>query len=241
MAQEIKIVPDGKALNVFVAEEFKRCAESAISANGRFSVALSGGSTPRPIYELIAEQYQALPWNKIHIFFGDERHVPPDHPDSNFRMANQALLSKVDLPAGNIHRIRAELDADVAAQEYENELRDFFHLTSPEWPRFDLILLGLGDNGHTASLFPGTPALQEKSRLVIASWVEELKTFRITFTYPVINHGAEDLFMVSGQGKAKILKEVLQPSGTESYPAQGVQPENGRLLWVADQAAAQLL
>jgi 6-phosphogluconolactonase len=241
MAAEIKIVPDSVALNAFAAEEFKRSAEAALSAHGQFSVALSGGNTPRAIYSLLAEQYQSLPWNKIHIFFGDERHVPPDHPDSNFRMANEALLSKVNIPAQNIHRVHAELDAAVAAREYENELGNFFHLSGSDWPRFDLILLGLGEDGHTASLFPGNPSLKENSRRVIASWVEKFKSFRITVTLPVLNHGAEIIFLVSGENKAEILKDVLHPAGAKDYPAQRVHPENGRLLWLADQDAAKLL
>jgi 6-phosphogluconolactonase len=181
-----------------------------------------------------------LPWDRIQIFFGDERHVPPDHPDSNFRMATESLLSKVPIPEKNVHRIHAELDAEAAAAEYDQELRDFFHLSDEDWPRFDLILLGIGEDGHTASLFPGSKALTESSRRAVANWVEKFKTFRITLTFPVLNQAAEVVFLVSGAGKARILNEVLQP-GAQKYPVQSVQPEDGRLLWLVDQDAASLL
>jgi 6-phosphogluconolactonase len=155
-------------------------------------------------------------------------------------MASESLLSRVPIPEKNIHRIRAELDAEVAAQEYEQEVRKDFQLKDGEWPRFDLVLLGLGDDGHTASLFPASEALTEKSKLVTANWVEKLHTFRITLTLPVLNHAAEVVFLVSGANKAQVLSEVLRP-GAKEYPAQLVQPENGRLLWLLDQDAARLL
>jgi len=242
MGTEIKIVPDSPALNRVAAAEFQTAAESAIAERDWFSVALSGGNTPRSLYSLLAQEYKtALPWNKIHISFGDERYVPPDHPDSNYRMANEALFSHVPIPAGNIHRVRTELDPESAAKEYESELRTQFGLKNNDLPRFDLVLLGLGDDGHTASLFPGSAALQETSRLVVANWVEKFQTFRITLTFPVLNHAAEVLFLVSGKGKAQILKEVLGPTGATEFPSQRVRPENGRLLWLADQEAARLL
>ncbi len=242
MAVEIKIMPGVAALNRVAAAEFKSAAESAIADRGAFRVALSGGNTPRSVYALLAQEYKtALDWGKIHIFFGDERHVPPDHPDSNFRMANETLLSQVLIPPGNIHRIRAELDPESAASDYEAQLRAEFKLKGGELPRFDLVLLGLGDDGHTASLFPGTAALRESARLVIANQVARLNTFRITLTYPVLNNAAEDLFMVSGKGKAEIAASVLRKSGAPEFPAQRVQPANGRLLWLLDQDAAALL
>jgi 6-phosphogluconolactonase len=242
MATEIKIVPDDAALNRVAAAEFQNAAESAIAERGWFSVALSGGNTPRSFYSLLAQEYKtALPWNKIHVFFGDERYVPFDHPDSNYRMANEALFSQTPIPAGNIHRVRTELDPESAAREYESELRAQFGLKNNDLPRFDLVLLGLGDDGHTASLFPGSAALQEISRLVVANWVEKFKTFRITLTFPVLSHAAEVLFLVSGAGKAQILKEVLSSPGAVEFPSQRVRPENGRLLWLADQDAARLL
>lgn len=242
MTPEIKVLPDSAALNLAAAQEFQTSAEQAIAQHGRFSVALSGGNTPRSVYSLLAQQYKAsLPWDKIHIFFGDERLVPPDHPDSNYRMANEALLSHVPIPQENVHRIRAELDPEAAAKDYENQLRSFFQLANNAWPRFDLIMLGLGEDGHTASLFPGSSALGENSRLAAPTWVEKKKTFRITLTYPVLNHAAEVEFLVSGSGKAQILRDVLNQSGSAAFPAQRIKPENGRLVWLLDQDAASLL
>jgi len=240
MPVEVKIVPDNATLARVAAQEFHRLAEAGIKERGRFSVALSGGNTPRAVYSLLADEHKELPWDRIHVFFGDERHVPPDHPDSNFRMASESLLSKAPIPGENIHRIRAEQAPEAAAKDYDEQLAEFFHLIDHDWPRFDLIFLGLGDDGHTASLFPGSSALSDVSSRVAANWVEKLKTFRITLTFPVLNHAAQVIFLVSGESKAQILSAVLSP-GDSKYPAQGVQPENGRLLWLADQAAGRLL
>jgi 6-phosphogluconolactonase len=241
-AAELKVVPDVAALNAAAVQEFCASVEAAVAVRGRFSVALSGGNTPRGVYSLLAEQHKnTLPWDKCFIFFGDERHVPPDHPDSNYRMARDALLSKIPIPEQNVFRVGAELPADLAADQYESELRAFFRLTGGAWPRFDLILLGIGDDGHTASLFPGTAALKEQSRLVVANWVEKFQSYRITFTSPVLNHAAEAVFLVSGKSKSQILRDIFDPTKRGSYPAQAVQPENGRLLWIADRDAASLL
>lgn len=240
MGVEVKILPDNAALTQTAAQEFHKVAESAVQERGRFSVALSGGNTPRAIYSLLASEHKELPWDRIHVFFGDERHVPPDHPDSNFRMASESLLSKVPIPEKNVHRIHAELDAEAAAAEYDQQLVNFFHLSNHDWPRFDLIFLGIGEDGHTASLFPGSQALAEMSHRVMANWVEKFKTFRITLTFPVLNHAAEVVFLVSGADKAQALNQVLRP-GAKKYPAQCVQPENGRLLWLVDQDAGSLL
>jgi len=240
MGFEIKIAPDAVTLAHEAAQEFHRLAEAAVQQQGRFAVALSGGNTPRSVYSLLAGEPKQLPWERIHIFFGDERHVPPDHPDSNFRMASESLLSKVPIPEKNIHRIHAELDAEAAAAEYDQDLRDFFGLVNQGWPRFDLIFLGIGEDGHTASLFPGSKALSEESRRVTANWAEKFKTFRITLTFPVLNHAAEVVFLVSGASKAQILSEILRP-GAQKYPAQSVQPQNGRLLWLVDEDAGSLL
>lgn len=240
MGVEVKIVPDNATLARVAAQEFHRLAEAAVQERGRFSVALSGGNTPRAVYSLLASEHKQLPWDSIHIFFGDERHVPPDHPDSNFRMASESLLSKVPIPEKNIHRIHAERDAEAAATEYEQQLSSFFHLTNHDWPRFDLIFLGIGEDGHTASLFPESKALTEASRRVAANWVEKFKAFRITLTFPVLNHAAEVVFLVSGASKAQVLSQVLRP-GARKFPAQSVQPENGRLLWLVDQDAGNLL
>jgi 6-phosphogluconolactonase len=240
MGFEIKIVSDDVTLARVAADEFHRSAEAAVQQQGRFAVALSGGNTPRAVYSLLSSEHQQLPWDRIHIFFGDERHVPPDHPDSNFRMARESLISKVPIPQENVHPIHAELDAETAAAEYEQELANFFHLDNQDWPRFDLIFLGIGEDGHTASLFPGSKALSESFRRVAANWVEKFKAFRITLTFPVLNHAAEVVFLVSGASKAQILSEILRP-GPRLYPAQSVQPENGRLLWLVDEGAGSLL
>jgi len=239
---EINVVPDSDALYRAAADEFVRCAQEAISQRGRFSVALSGGNTPRGVHSFLAANAKAsLPWNQIYIFFGDERHVPPDDPESNYRMANETLLSRVPIPAANVFRVPTELDAEVAARQYEDQLRAFFRLSPGAWPRFDLIFLGLGDDGHTASLFPESAALNEATRLVVANWVDKLHSYRLTFTYPVLNHAAEIAFLVSGQSKSHILPDVLKPRGDARYPAQRVRPLDGRLLWILDRGAVQLL
>jgi 6-phosphogluconolactonase len=239
---ELEIVPDVAALNAAAAAEFCRCAEAAIAARGRFCVALSGGNTPRSVYALLAEEKKdSLPWAKVYIFFGDERCVPPDHPDSNYRMARESLLSKVPIPPENVLRVHAELPAETAAEQYDRDLRTFFRVADGAWPDFDLILLGIGDDGHTASLFPGTAALKEQSRQVVANWVEKFHTYRITLTYPVLNHAEEVLFLGAGKSKAQILRDLFDPAKMGAYPAQAVRPKDGRLLWLADQDAASLL
>jgi 6-phosphogluconolactonase len=225
------------------ADEVIRAVQEAVRQRGCFTIALSGGSTPKGLYTLIAANASSLPWDKMFFFFGDERHVPPDHPDSNFRMANEALLSKVPVPVSNIFRIPAELpDAAAAADAYEKMLRDFFSLKPGKFPHFDVILLGLGPDGHTASLFPETAALLERSRLVVANWVEKLNSFRITLTLPVLNAGRFDAFLVSGTDKASVLHEVLEGKGPdEKYPSRMVNPEDGRLIWFVDRGAASEL
>lgn len=224
------------------AEEFVRLGRNAIGAQGRFTVALSGGSTPKSLYALLAEQYGNFSWNRTFLFFGDERHVPPDHPDSNYRMVKESLLTKIQIPAENVFRVKAENpDGSAAALEYENQMRQFFAPQPAEFPRFDLILLGLGPDGHTASLFPGSEGLQEKSRWVIANWVEKFKTHRITFTFPVLNNAAEALFIVAGPDKAGMLQQVLEGKSTPPYPAQQVAPKDGKVLWMLDEGAAASL
>ena len=223
------------------AEEVLRTATDAVSQRGRCTIALSGGSTPRNLYTLIAANASpSLPWDKIFFFWGDERHVPPDDPDSNYRMARESLLSKVPIPSANIFPIPAgNPDASTAAEAYEQALRKFFALAADDFPRFDLILLGLGPDGHTASLFPETAALQEQSRLVLANWVEKLKTFRITLTLPVLNAARAVAFLVSGTDKAAVLREVLEGNAPgEKYPSKLVRPSDGKLIWFVDRAAA---
>jgi 6-phosphogluconolactonase len=224
------------------AGEVVRVAEEAVRERGRFTWVLSGGSTPRDLYTLLASPAyrDRLPWNAIHVFWGDERHVPPDDADSNFRMAREAMLDAVPLPPQNIHRIRAEEpDAEVAAKAYETELREFFHLAPGELPRFDLVMLGLGKDAHTASLFPGGEAVHERERLVVAPWVEAQNTFRITLTPPVLNAARLVAFLTAGDDKAEPLHAVLEGArDPERYPAQIVV---GNRLWLVDRAAARLL
>jgi len=242
---EIKIVEDITQLNREAANEFLRSAQASIVSRGRFCVALAGGSTPGGVYSLLAEDQsnpeKRLPWEKVFVFFGDERHVPPDDPESNYRMAKESLLSKIPIPQQNVFRVASELDANTAASQYEQQLLNFFRVAREEWPQFDLIMLGMGPDGHTASLFPGSPALEETHRKVVANWVEKFQSFRITFTFPVLNHAAEVMFLVSGEGKAEVLKQVLRNPAKDVYPCQKVQPEAGRLLWIVDRAAAKLL
>jgi 6-phosphogluconolactonase len=237
--QELAGIDD---LSRAAASEFIRQARRAVEAEGLFSVALSGGSTPRSLYSLLANDSSlriVVPWQKTHFFWGDERHVPPDHPDSNYRMANEAMLSKVPVPSGNIHRIRAEYpSARQAAEEYEETLKSFFRLKAGEFPRFDLILLGIGPDGHIASLFPGTEALHERKRLVVANWVGKFHAHRITMTLPVLNQAAFVLFLVSGEEKEAAFRKVIErEEGEALLPSQLVRPTHGRLLWLVDRVA----
>ena len=240
----VRMVDDLAALARAAAEEFAHAAEEAVRARGRFTVALSGGSTPRSLHRLLATDYRdRIDWRAVHVFWGDERHVPPDHPESNFRMARETLLDAVPVPPENIYRIPAENpDAARAAMDYEETLCAAFGLSRGELPRFDLLVMGIGEDGHTASLFPGSDALHERERLVIAPWVEKLGTFRITLTPPVLNHGANVLFLVSGEEKAEAVRTALEGErDPDRCPAQIVRPESGSLLWLVDRAAASRL
>ena len=239
---ELKVFDDLDELASAAAEEITKSAEEAIAARGRFTIALSGGDTPKPVYRLLAQEPR-IDWDRVHVFWGDDRHVPPNHPESNFGMAMDTLLSKVSIPLDNVHRMRTEKrDAERAAEEYAWTLRSAFGLDEGEWPRFDLVLMGIGEDGHTASLFPGSEAVRERSRLVIAPWVSSLGTFRITLTAPVFNRAALALFLVSGEKKAEALRAVLEGDfQPDRFPAQVVRPEEGRLLWLVDRAAARCL
>ena len=240
---EIRVLTTPQELFAAAAEAIAQLAMEAVAERGRFTLALSGGSTPKSLYTLLATNARtSLPWDRMFFFWGDERHVPPNHPDSNYRMVNEAMLSKVPVPVENVFRIKAEnRDAASAAQEYEQTLRKFFQQESGI-PNFDLILLGMGPDGHTASLFPGTAALQERSRLVVANWVEKLKTNRLTFTLPVLNAARCVIFLVSGIDKAAVLKTVLEDDVPgEQYPAKLVRPSAGKLIWMLDRAAASAL
>ncbi len=242
--REIRKLTTPQDLFHAAAEEFIRAASEAVEKRGRFAVALAGGSTPKSLYALLAANASSsLPWSQMFFFFGDERHVPPDHPDSNYRMANESLFSKAPIPQGNVFRMPTENpDADAVAAAYEQTLRNFFSAKPGEFPSFDLILLGMGPDGHTASLFPETAALEERSRLVVANWVEKLKTSRITLTLPVLNAARCVAFLVSGADKAPALHQVLEGDGPgEKYPSKLVQPERGKLIWFVDRAAASEL
>ena len=235
----VQVFDDAEAVARGAAERFVELGQAAIDARGCFSVGLAGGSTPKRTYELLAsEAYrEQLNWSKVHIFFGDERCVPPDHSESNYRMANEALISRVFIPPPNVHRINGLGDAVANASLYEDELRTFFNPAS--WPRFDLVLLGMGDDGHTASLFPGTKALVEPRAWVVANWVEKFGAFRITLTAPAINHAANIAFLVTGATKAERLLEVLRGAlDPEKLPSQLIQPLDGSLFWLVDKAAA---
>jgi len=241
---EVRRVTAPQDLFQAAAEEVIHSATEAVAQRGRFSIALSGGSTPRNLYTLIAANAStSLPWTKIFFFWGDERHVPPTDPESNFRMAEETLLSKVPVPASNIFRVPTEnSDATAVAEAYEQTLQKFFAPPPGKFPRFDLILLGMGPDGHTASLFPETAALQEKSRFVVANWVEKLKTSRITLTLPVLNASRRVAFLVSGADKASVLREVLEGNAPgEKYPSKLVRPSDGKLIWFVDRAAASEL
>ncbi len=240
--RSIEVLPTAADLFHAAAEEYVRVARTAIGAQGRFAVALSGGSTPKALYSLLATNYADFIWNRVFLFFGDERHVPPTDPESNYRMVNESLLTKIAIPAENVFRVHSENpDATAAAADYEAQIRRFFELKPNEFPRFDLILLGVGPDGHTASLFPDSPALDEPSRLVVANWVAKFNTHRITFTFPVLNRAAEVLFLASGPDKAEMLHQVLEGKSNPPLPSQTVQPSDGKLLWMLDEAAAAKL
>ena len=241
--REIQIVENGEAVSRAAAELMVSLVVKRLKSKKSFAVALSGGSTPKNMFALLAndaELRNRMLWDKVHFFWSDERHVPPDHTDSNYRMANEAMLSKVPVPPGNIHRIRAENpDAGKVAEEYEQELRRFFKLGTEQLPPFDCVFLGMGSDGHTASLFPGTKALHEGKRLVVSNWVDKFQSYRITLTTPVLNNADLVIFLVSGEEKAEPLRGVLEgQKQPELYPSQLIEPTHGKLLWLVDRAAA---
>ncbi len=246
MDREIRILADGAAIAKRAAQEFVQSAGEAVRAKGSFNVALAGGSTPKALYGLLVNDpplRSQVPWDKMHLFFGDERHVAPDHPDSNYRMASEMMISKAPLKPEQVTRIKGEYPhADQAALEYEKALRDYFKLKAGEYPRFDLVLAGMGNEGHTLSLFPGTKALHADGRIVVRNWIGKLYTERITLTAPATSNAARIIFMVTGADKALALKAVLEgPYEPEQLPAQLVQPKNGKLLWLVDSAAGSML
>jgi 6-phosphogluconolactonase len=238
----LQVFADASEVARAAALRFIEIARESIAARGRFSVALAGGSTPKRIYELLAsdELSNQLDWSHVHIFFGDERCVPPDDAESNYRMANESLLARVALPEQNVHRMRGEGDAVANARLYEDELRGYFD--GEDWPQFDLVMLGMGDDGHTASLFPGTRALDVHAAWVTANWVEKFNAFRVTLTVPAINHARHVMFIITGASKAERLQEVLYGAREpQRLPSQLIQPHEGGLAWFLDEAAAKLL
>jgi 6-phosphogluconolactonase len=259
--RDLRILTNLDAIARRVAQEFVQAATAAVSEKGSFSVALSGGSTPKALYSLLANDAglrAQLPWDKMYFYFGDERSVGPDHADSNFRMANETMLSKVPIKPEQVFRVKGEYkDTEKAAQEYDEALRSSFKMSNGkigegktaggkiaegQFPRFDLVLLGMGNEGHTASLFPGTKALYETKRIAVRNWVGKLYTDRITLTAPAINNAARVIFMVTGADKALALKGVLEgPYEPEQLPAQMIQQSNGQLLWLVDTTAGGML
>ncbi len=242
----VRVFTDRGVMDRAAAEEFALRAEEAVGARGIFTVVLSGGSTPRGLYALLAEDpafRERILWDKCHFFFSDERHVPPDDSRSNYRMVRLVLLSRIPAPPANVHRVATEApEARVAADRYERDLAEFFRLPPGRPPRFDLVLLGMGADGHTASLFPGSEALRERKRLVSAPYVEQLKAHRVTLTPVVLNRAAALVFLVAGEEKAEALRQVVEgPFEPDRLPAQAIRPESGTLLWLVDGPAARLL
>jgi 6-phosphogluconolactonase len=239
---EITVFPDKELFIAGAAEFMVARAVEAITARGRWTVALAGGSTPKPIYQRLAEAgyAQRVDWQRVHVFFGDERCVSPDDPRSNYRMARETLLDYVPLLPENVHRMCGEDDPALAALAYEQEIQRLFRTLTP--PALDLICLGMGDNGHTASLFPGTASLRERERLVVPQYVEVMQTWRVTMTAPLLNAARHVAFFVDGAGKAEMLRRMLHgPYNPDVLPAQMIHPTGGQLHWLVDAAAAAQL
>jgi 6-phosphogluconolactonase len=247
----VRVLADLEALSRAAAEEFARTAADAVRRRGFFRVALAGGTTPRRLYALLADRaapWRArIPWSATHVFFGDERLVPPDHPDSNYRMARRALFARVPIPPRQIHRVRGETRRPAAAaRELERALRACFRLRSGAVPRFDLVILGMGADGHVASLFPGDPALGERRRLAAVAdsgrGAAAPERARVTLTLPVLNRAARLMVLVSGASKAGALRRALAPGrASPDPPARLLRPGRGRVTWLVDRAAARLL
>ncbi len=237
----ITVLPDLEAVSSRAAEIFLDSSRNCINARGRFAVALSGGSTPRRLYSLLGSgRYRdEIDWKHVHLFWADERCVPGDHQESNFKAAFDLFLSKVPVPPGNIHRIKGEKGAGAAAGEYESDLRKFF--SAPASPSFDLIILGVGEDGHTASLFPGSPSLAEVSKLAVPVFKESPGINRVTLTFPVLNSASQVLFLVSGRAKGPVVHDILETGNAEHYPAGLVLPERGGATWLLDSEAAEAL
>jgi 6-phosphogluconolactonase len=244
-APELVVLPDLAQAAAAAAERFARRCVRVVADRGECAIALAGGDTPRALYARLAFEplRSRIPWSQVRVFWGDERGVPPQDPRSNFRMAQEALLSRLPIPDHRIHRMPAErADAEAAAEEYAAVLREHLPAAADGWPQLDLVLLGLGEDGHTASLFPGAPVLRETRRLVVAYPVPHLGMSRMTLTLPVLNHAAEVMFLVSGAQKAQALWAVLEgPRDPDRVPAQGIRPVAGAVVWIVDAAAASRL
>ena len=243
---EYIVEPDNAALARRTAQHFVEIAEQAVAKRGRARIAISGGSTPKVAFQLLADPAQPwlkrMPWDKLELYWVDERTVPPDHPESNYRMTREAMLDRVPLKPEQVHRMEGELEPEVAASRYESLLRNTFRLEGAETPRFDLIGLGMGDDGHTASIFPHTEAIHEMGRLVTANQVPQKDTWRITLTWPVINQGSSVFFLIGGKNKAELVKEVFTgPREPERLPSQLIWPASGILTLILDKDAAALL
>ncbi|MBI5410499.1 MAG: 6-phosphogluconolactonase [Nitrospirae bacterium] len=245
-APELRVLNDSKELAGEAAELFVWLGKQVIEQGGRFRVALSGGSTPRALYETLASRpfSERLDWKRVEFYFGDERCVPPDHPESNFRTAEEALFGPLRIAPERIFRMKGEADPDEAVRQYEALIRERFGAAPPAWPSFDLILLGLGEDAHTASLFPGTAALNEKTRLVVVNQSPKGVKNRLTLTAAAINQAQTVVFLVSGAGKAGAVCSVLEEDdgqrgqGVARFPARSIRPVKGRLIWLLDGAAA---
>jgi 6-phosphogluconolactonase len=240
------VSPTPAAVAKAAAQLFTGSAIEAVKARGLARIAISGGTTPKAMFELLADPSQPfvkqVPWDKLDLYWVDERCVPPDNAESNYRMTNEALLSRVPLPAERVHRMEGELEPEVAAARYESTIRNTFKLEGAETPTFDLVLLGMGDDGHTASLFPHTEALNDLTHIAIANHVPQKDTWRITLTWPVINQGRKVAFLIEGGGKAQILHDVfLGPYQPETFPSQIIRPASGQLALLLDAAAASKL
>jgi 6-phosphogluconolactonase len=241
--RKITVLDDPQSLYVHAAEEIAHIAGEAICSHGEFTLCLSGGSTPQKVYDLLATRFHlSVDWKEVQFFWGDERCVPPGHPESNYAMAQRAMLSNLELRPSQVHRILGEKPPDEAARAYEGEIRAACALEPGEFPRFDLVLLGLGENRHTASLFPGSPALHEQQRIAVAVAVDAEVRNRITLTPPAINNARRVMFIVSGPAKAPAVRDVVEgPLHPDRFPAQIVAPGDGELSWMLDRAAASLL
>jgi 6-phosphogluconolactonase len=242
MNYELQQFADADELSNAAAGSIVSALDDALKTSDRATLVLSGGSTPNAVYAKLASDPFRLQvnWSKVHFFWGDERCVPPTHPESNYRMASETLLDKLSIADTNRHRIKAEYPPEVAAAMCEEDMKTFFDLQEHQHPRFDVMLLGMGEDGHTASLFPGTTLLNETDRVVADVFVSKLNAHRITMTLPTINHARTILILVAGSTKAAMLREVLEGAPAR-YPIQHVQPVGGTLHWLVDREAASFL